>query len=159
MLSVKQSGIKYHFLSLWYNSTWDRTQSPEPLANTLFIRPMVRKLENESTKILGDKNQRQRGNCSNHLKNNEIISSKNIRGNLWISLLHHWCKCFIWSMKSLLCHVEKFYFLESQRVMVLTWQCSSHFYVMRCFELVFTQPHLAISAGAVEYTDCTRCLQ
>ena len=26
MLSVKQGGIKYHFLSLWYDSTWDRTQ-------------------------------------------------------------------------------------------------------------------------------------
>ena len=25
MLSVKQGGIKYHFLSLWYDSTWDRT--------------------------------------------------------------------------------------------------------------------------------------
>ena len=24
MLSVKQS-VKYHFLSLWYDSTWDRT--------------------------------------------------------------------------------------------------------------------------------------
>ena len=23
MLSVKQGGIKYHFLSLWYDSTWD----------------------------------------------------------------------------------------------------------------------------------------
>ena len=23
MLSVKQAGIKYHFLSLWYDSTWD----------------------------------------------------------------------------------------------------------------------------------------
>ena len=23
MLSVKQGGIKYHFLSLWYNSIWD----------------------------------------------------------------------------------------------------------------------------------------
>ena len=23
MLSVKQDGIKYHFLSLWYDSTWD----------------------------------------------------------------------------------------------------------------------------------------
>ena len=22
-LSVKQGGIKYHFLSLWYDSTWD----------------------------------------------------------------------------------------------------------------------------------------
>ena len=26
MLSVKQEGIKYHFLSLWYDSTWDWTQ-------------------------------------------------------------------------------------------------------------------------------------
>ena len=24
-LSVKQGGIKYHFLSLWYDSTWDGT--------------------------------------------------------------------------------------------------------------------------------------
>ena len=23
MLNVKQGGIKYHFLSLWYDSTWD----------------------------------------------------------------------------------------------------------------------------------------
>ena len=26
MLSVKQERIKYHFLSLWYDSTWDWTQ-------------------------------------------------------------------------------------------------------------------------------------
>ena len=26
MLSVKQAGIKYYFLSLWYDSTWDWTQ-------------------------------------------------------------------------------------------------------------------------------------
>ena len=26
MPSVKQGGIKYHFLSLWYDSTWDWTQ-------------------------------------------------------------------------------------------------------------------------------------
>ena len=25
MQSVKQGGIKYHFLSLWYDSTWDLT--------------------------------------------------------------------------------------------------------------------------------------
>ena len=25
MLSIKQGGIKYHFLSLWYDSTWDWT--------------------------------------------------------------------------------------------------------------------------------------
>ena len=26
LLSVKQEGIKYHFLSLWYDATWDWTQ-------------------------------------------------------------------------------------------------------------------------------------
>ena len=26
MLSVKQGGIKYHFKSFWYDSTWDWTQ-------------------------------------------------------------------------------------------------------------------------------------
>ena len=26
MLSVKQGGIKYHFLSLWHDSMWDWTQ-------------------------------------------------------------------------------------------------------------------------------------
>ena len=26
LLSVKQGGIQYHFLSLWYDSTWDWTQ-------------------------------------------------------------------------------------------------------------------------------------
>ena len=35
MLSVKQGGIKYHFLSLWYDSTWDWTSVYQPLANTL----------------------------------------------------------------------------------------------------------------------------
>ena len=25
MLRVKQGGIKYHFLSFWYDSTWDWT--------------------------------------------------------------------------------------------------------------------------------------
>ena len=35
MLSVKQGSIKYHFLSLWYDSTWDWTPVPRALANTL----------------------------------------------------------------------------------------------------------------------------
>ena len=26
LLSVKQGGIKYHFSSLWYDTTWDWTQ-------------------------------------------------------------------------------------------------------------------------------------
>ena len=40
MLSVKQGGIKYHFLSLWYDSTGIEPRSPGPLANTLTARPM-----------------------------------------------------------------------------------------------------------------------
>ena len=31
MLSVKQGGIKYHFLCLWYDSTWDWT----PVSRTI----------------------------------------------------------------------------------------------------------------------------
>ena len=31
MLSVKQSGIKYHFESLWYDSTWDWTLVSWPI--------------------------------------------------------------------------------------------------------------------------------
>ena len=31
MLSVKPGGIKYHFLSLWYDSTWDWT----PVSRTI----------------------------------------------------------------------------------------------------------------------------
>ena len=42
MLSAKQGGIKYYFLSLWNDLTWDWTRSPGPLANTLLIRPMAR---------------------------------------------------------------------------------------------------------------------
>ena len=39
--AVKQCSIKYHFLSLWYDSTWDWTRSPGLLANTPLIKPMV----------------------------------------------------------------------------------------------------------------------
>ena len=40
MLNIKQGIIKYHILSLWYDSTWDWTpvRSPEPLAITLCTR-------------------------------------------------------------------------------------------------------------------------
>ena len=44
MLSVKQGSIKYHFLSLSYDSTWDWTQVPRLLANTLLIKPMAQLL-------------------------------------------------------------------------------------------------------------------
>ena len=44
MLSVKQEGIKYHFLSLWYDLTWEWTQvswafgeHSNHYANVLFI--------------------------------------------------------------------------------------------------------------------------
>ena len=37
MLSVKQVGTKYHFLSFWYDSTWDGTQVSR---DTLTIMPM-----------------------------------------------------------------------------------------------------------------------
>ena len=35
ILSVKQGGIKYHFLSFWYGLTWDWTLVSSTLANTL----------------------------------------------------------------------------------------------------------------------------
>ena len=38
MSSLKQGSIKYHFLSLWYDSTWDWTPVSRPLVNTLLIR-------------------------------------------------------------------------------------------------------------------------
>ena len=40
MLSDKKGGIKYHFLSLWYDSTWDWT----PVSQTIgeLIRQMAR---------------------------------------------------------------------------------------------------------------------
>ena len=41
MLSVKQGGIKYPFLSLWYDSTWDWTPVSWTLANPLLIRPIT----------------------------------------------------------------------------------------------------------------------
>ena len=37
MMSVKQSGIKYHFLSLWYDTTWYWTLVSQTMANTLLI--------------------------------------------------------------------------------------------------------------------------
>ena len=35
ILSVKQGGIKYHFLSLWYDSTWDWTPVFRVISETL----------------------------------------------------------------------------------------------------------------------------
>ena len=41
MLSGWQSGLKYHFLSLWYDSTGRLNPGLPELANTLLIRPMA----------------------------------------------------------------------------------------------------------------------
>ena len=40
MLSIKQGSIKYHFLSLWYDSNWDWTrvsQTIQPMARCIYI--------------------------------------------------------------------------------------------------------------------------
>ena len=37
MLSVKQDSIKYHFLSLWYDSTWDWTQVSRAIDDGAYI--------------------------------------------------------------------------------------------------------------------------
>ena len=38
MLSVKQGGIKYHFLSLWYDSTWDWTLVSRAIKYGLIVK-------------------------------------------------------------------------------------------------------------------------
>ena len=40
MLSVEQGGIKYHFLSLWYNSTWDWTPVSRVIGEHFTTKPM-----------------------------------------------------------------------------------------------------------------------
>ena len=37
MLSAKQGSIKYHFLSLWYDSTWDWTQVSRAIGGTALL--------------------------------------------------------------------------------------------------------------------------
>ena len=39
---AKQGGIKNHFLSLWYESTWDWPLVSRTIVNTLLIRPVNR---------------------------------------------------------------------------------------------------------------------
>ena len=50
MLSVKQGGIKYHFQSLWYDSTWDWTQVSSAIEH---IYLSLDNIDTEST-ALGD---------------------------------------------------------------------------------------------------------
>ena len=43
MPNVKQDGIKYHFLSLWYDSTWDWTPVSRAIGedSTHYILPLI----------------------------------------------------------------------------------------------------------------------
>ena len=41
ILCDKEGGIKYHFLSLWYDSTWDWTLVSQTIVNTLLIWPIL----------------------------------------------------------------------------------------------------------------------
>ena len=50
MLSVKQDSIKYHFLSLWYNSTGDWTQFSRAIGEHFNYYADVRWLNNYSFK-------------------------------------------------------------------------------------------------------------
>ena len=45
MLSVKQGGIEYHFLSLWYDSTKDWTQFSQAIgeSNSYDDKPKLKK--------------------------------------------------------------------------------------------------------------------
>ena len=42
MLSVKQGGIKYHFLSLWYDLSWDWTPVSWAIGKHSTTKPMDR---------------------------------------------------------------------------------------------------------------------
>ena len=37
MLSIKQGSIKYHFLSLWYDLTWDWTPVSQVISGELYF--------------------------------------------------------------------------------------------------------------------------
>ena len=41
MLSVKQGGIKYHFLRFWYDSTWDWTPVARAIGEHSTTKPMI----------------------------------------------------------------------------------------------------------------------
>ena len=64
MLSVKQGGIKFHFYSLWYDSTWDWTQVSRGIgehsnrwANVIKevehkIKPRLEQVQNVTAQVL-----------------------------------------------------------------------------------------------------------
>ena len=90
MLSVKQGGIKYHFLSLWYEI---EPQSPGPLANTLLIRAIIQLSFYYVNNF--DKNA-----CN---QNFLATSSLNLR---WRNVnLQHPAYCRIWNINFLPCHL------------------------------------------------------
>ena len=41
MLCVKQGSIKYHFLSLWYDSSWDWTQVSQTIGELVAIETLL----------------------------------------------------------------------------------------------------------------------
>ena len=45
MLSVNQRSIKYHFLSLWYDLTWDWTLVSTPIGEHSATRPKGRRIQ------------------------------------------------------------------------------------------------------------------
>ena len=55
MLSVKQGGIKYHFLSLWYDSTWDWTQVSRVFVYTFSCKSFETSLSTFFTQLNGFK--------------------------------------------------------------------------------------------------------
>ena len=72
MLSVKQGGIKYHFLSLWCDSTWDWTQVSWAIGKHYLQSQSMLSLvidyvsdKNESPKRINNKS-------NNHKKKNEF---------------------------------------------------------------------------------------
>ena len=48
MLSVKQGGIKYHFLSLWYDSTWDWTQVSRAIGEHLLFEILMKNMKTDT---------------------------------------------------------------------------------------------------------------
>ena len=102
MLSVKQGGIKYHFLSLWYDSTWDWTQVSRAI-----------------------------GEHSNRLANVRLILSIWSKALfLRVFTVTILAKCFIfhlWLMRNLLklrTYIKKTHFLLSFVVMVKIKECN-----------------------------------
>ena len=44
MLRVKQGGIKYHFFSFWYDTTWDWTPVSRAIGEQTVVKQMIIKV-------------------------------------------------------------------------------------------------------------------